>query len=128
MRSGLLVLACCVLAGAAYAGLTATVSCTGTGVQRPSLTCLPASLVFGEIPTDSTVVRVVTLKNTGGGTLTGTIRPAPDCGPGYSILNAAGVPVASLPYSLAGGVALVVSVRFAPVTPGPQVCVLAAGP
>ena len=128
MRLGLLAVACCVLAGAAYAGLTATVSCTGTGVQRPSLTCLPASLVFGEIPTDSTAVRTMTLKNIGGGTLVGTIQPAPGCGAVYSLLNASGASVTMLPYSLPAGASLVVSIRFAPLVPGPQACVLAAGP
>jgi hypothetical protein len=37
-RLGYLALAGVLLAGVAYAGLTATVSCTGTGVARPALT------------------------------------------------------------------------------------------
>jgi hypothetical protein len=119
------------LAGAAalaYAGLTATVSCNGVGVRPPRLTVSTAALAFGDVDSGAVAIRAFTVRNAGGGTLTGVVRPAVGCGPGYSLLLPTGDPTTQVAYSLGAGAELVVSVRFAPLVAGPQTCAFALGP
>ncbi|MCK4413961.1 MAG: choice-of-anchor D domain-containing protein [Candidatus Eisenbacteria sp.] len=57
----------------------ADVTATGTGLQ-PQCEVEPAVLAFGEILADSSVVRALTITNTGTGTLSGAVRLGDGCG------------------------------------------------
>ncbi len=88
-----------------------SVHVTGTGIvnNTPACSVTPASLNFGTVTVGQTADRTFTIKNIGGGTLTGTATTS-TC-PGYSITGTAS-------YSLAHNETATITVRFAPGTPG----------
>lgn len=114
-------------AGAAWCALTGTVSCTGTGTRPGALVVSPASLAFGQVDSGGSVVREITLRNSGGGTLTGTVRRAAGCSPWYSLV-VGDTRVAAVTYSLPAGATTTVQVEFAPAGIGPATCAIEAGP
>jgi hypothetical protein len=135
-RRGLLsALCCCVVSALLWWGIiafaasvtTLTVSCSGTGTRPPSLTALPSLLAFGAVDSGTVVILPLTIRNSGGGTLVGTVRRKASCSPDYQLWQA-GVPVTSIPYSLPAGATLSIQVRFAPTMVGPQACDIEVGP
>ena len=121
-------LALALLASVAWAvPLTVTVSCTGTGTRPPTLAVSPTVLAFGDVDSGAVMIRTFTVRNSGSGTLTGTIAPTPTCGPDYTLLSN-GAPVPVIAYTLTAGQTQTVSVRFAPIRMGAQSCDLHVGP
>jgi len=86
--------------------LTATVSGRGvsTPPAAPSLSVTPTSVAFGNVETGASSEASLTVRNTGGGTLTGTATVS---GSGFSITSGSS-------YSVAGGSSHTVVVRFTP--------------
>jgi hypothetical protein len=85
-------------------GAGASRTLTGTGVPAPAITVTPATTVaFGPIMIGSSSTQNLTVKNTGGGTLTGTASVASP----FSIASGGS-------YSLAAGKSQTVVVKFAP--------------
>jgi len=100
--------------------LCADVTCTAT-VPEPDPACWVSAdtLDFGEARPGETVDRSFTVRNVGGGTLSGAVSEACD---DYEILSGGGA------YALAAGDSVVVTVRFtAPETPGSYPCAVETG-
>lgn len=96
----------------------ADVNCTGTGEPVPVCQVTPTSLDFGIVPVGNTADRTFTIKNTGGGTLSGTISES--C-PAYGVVAGGGS------YSLTANQTRTVTVRFAPTGSGNQACSIETG-
>jgi hypothetical protein len=100
--------------GAASRSLTltggggASVSLSGTGAtELPALAVTPASLSFGPVSVGSTDDLTVTVRNAGGGTLTGAASTSAP----FSVVGNAS-------YSLAANETATITVRFSPTTSG----------
>jgi hypothetical protein len=96
----------------------ANVDCSGTGENPPLCAVDPVSLDFGTVTIGQFSGRTFTIKNTGGGTLTGDVTEACDQ---FSITTNGG------PFSLAADESVVVGVRFTPTTAGPAECTIDTG-
>jgi hypothetical protein len=108
---------CTVETGAA---LCSDVSCTGVG-QGPICDVTPASLNFGTVSVGSSTDMTFTMKNAGGGTLTGSVSES--C-PHYSIIST--VPPDD-PYNLARNEELLVTVQYGPGSVGTHPCTIETG-
>lgn len=94
------------------------VSATGTGSEPPPVCAISVSTIeFGSVPVGETAERAFTIRNTGGGILSGDVSE--DCAD-YAILG-------ETAYALAAGESLSVTVQFAPSQAGPSECVLETG-
>lgn len=89
-------------------------------VLTPKATCAvtPTSIDFGTVSVGSSKDTTFTIKNTGGGTLGGSVSES--C-PDYSIVSGGGA------YTLAGGESLTVTVRFEPASAGVKLCTIETG-
>lgn len=96
----------------------ADVEVTGQCQPAPSCEITPSALAFGAVPVGGSSDRSFTIKNAGGGTLSGSVSAA--CA-NFSILSGSG------DYSLAGNQSVVVTVRFSPTASGSQNCVIETG-
>jgi hypothetical protein len=94
------------------------VTCTGTGEEAPVCEVTPETLDFGTVTIGQFAGRNFTIRNAGGGTLTGEVSEA--CSD-YSITSNGG------PFSLEAGEQITVGVRFTPTTPGLQECTVETG-
>jgi len=93
--------------------------CTGTGfAPEPICQVAPDSLDFGDFVLGGHASQIFTIWNAGAGVLEGEVSE--DC-PDFSLTEGGG------PFSLPGGQALGVTVRFEPTVPGEQVCTIALG-
>lgn len=90
---------------------TLSVPLSGTGTQPPQamLAANPASIAFGSVNTGSSSTQSVTVTNSGNAGA--TINQITAIGTGFSISNAP-----AMPYTLAAGATLSLSVTFAPTT------------
>ncbi len=106
-----------------------SVSCTAAGVPECSVS--PATLNFGTIPAGTVADRTLTVTNSGGGVLSGSVSE--NCAEftvfqaGVGAPSAPASPEASVPYSLAAGQSIDVTVRFQPKTGGSYNCTILAG-
>ena len=91
------------------------VPCRGTGDMLPVCQVAPSSLNFGSVTIGHYSDKTFTIRNNGGGAVTGSISEP--CGH-YSIVAGDG------PYSLGAGDSVVVTVRFEPTSPGTRVCTI----
>ncbi|UCH83038.1 MAG: choice-of-anchor D domain-containing protein, partial [Candidatus Latescibacterota bacterium] len=98
--------------------LCADVTCLGTGEAAPVCLVTPTSLDFGTVAVGSSAGDNFTIKNTGGGTLSGTVSES--CAD-YDILSGGG------PYTLAAGESLQVIVKFEPLSSGVKPCTIETG-
>jgi hypothetical protein len=96
----------------------ADVSCSGTGELPPICDVAPSPLEFGTVTVGETADLTFTIFNIGGGTLSGTVSET--CSD-FEIVSGGGV------YSLGGGEFIDVTVRFAPIAPGPSTCNVETG-
>ncbi|MBI5836189.1 MAG: choice-of-anchor D domain-containing protein [Candidatus Eisenbacteria bacterium] len=93
-------------------------SCKSSTVTNPPVCATsPASLDFGTVSVGTTADRTITVKNTGGGTLSGTVSVA--CSQ-YSL-------VGSGSYGLGAGDSARFTVRFAPTAVGVKLCSVYTG-
>jgi formylglycine-generating enzyme required for sulfatase activity len=96
-----------------------SMGCSGTGTEQPPACQLtPSQLAFGSVLVGQTKDLTFTIKNTGGGTLTGDVTVS--CA-AYSL------PVGVGSYSLAANQEKTVTVRFAPTSLGSQTCTVSLG-
>lgn len=93
------------------------VDCTGTGIPGPDCQAAPLRLDFGDVPTGGSAEATFTVRNTGGGTLSGTVTETCD---DFSI-------VGNADYNLGGGQVATFSVRFAPTSVGAKACTVSTG-
>ncbi len=99
-------------------GCSDRVIATGTGQEQlPACALGTSELDFGTVTLGESADRSVTLQNTGGGVLEGTVEPL--C-PAVSVVGEAS-------YSLASGETHVVTLRFSPTTAGPLSCTISTG-
>ncbi|UCD20218.1 MAG: choice-of-anchor D domain-containing protein, partial [candidate division WOR-3 bacterium] len=98
--------------------LCSDVSCTGVGEDPPACAVTPTSIDFGTVTIGSSKDSTFTIKNTGGGTLGGTVSESCD---DYDLISGGG------PYTLAAGESLVVTVRFEPLSSGVKPCTIETG-
>jgi hypothetical protein len=82
---------------------------------------IPLALAWGEMPVDSSSVKTLVVKNAGGGTLTGTVRPKATCSPDFTLLSN-GSPVSVVTFALPAGQSQSVPIRYTVVHVGPQAC------
>ncbi|MBU1700292.1 MAG: M6 family metalloprotease domain-containing protein, partial [Candidatus Eisenbacteria bacterium] len=94
------------------------VSCSGVGEDPPLCSVDTEEIDFGFMFIGENADAPFTITNTGGGTLTGTVSASD---PNYSIVSGGG------PYSLGAGQSVVVTVRFEPVIPGDNNCMIETG-
>ena len=87
------------------AGVVATVS--GVAVSLPSISITPGTQSFGSIPVGTTADHIFTVKNSGGGTLSGSASAVAP----FSVLSGS-------PYSLGAGLSQAVTVRYSPTAIG----------
>ncbi|MFH2051432.1 MAG: choice-of-anchor D domain-containing protein [bacterium] len=108
---------CVVETGTACGGITLV----GTAEDPPACAVDPAvgGLDFGVVTVGSSAQATMTITNTGGGLLEGSV-PALDC-PGFSLVSGTG------DYSLGADESLEVTVRFAPTAAGEYSCELDPG-
>jgi hypothetical protein len=99
-------------------GECADVSCTGVGENPPECQVTPTSLDFGTVFVGDSKDSTFTIKNMGGGSLTGTVSESCD---DYSIVSGGGG------YSLAAAESLLVTVRFEPDSIGTHNCTVETG-
>ncbi len=88
---------------------------------EPSPTCSvnPASLDFGSVEAGLfSIIKTFSIRNSGGGTLSGTISES--C-PDFELVSGAGA------YSLTAGVSRTVTARFHPMTAGNKTCAISTG-
>jgi hypothetical protein len=97
-------------------GCSQGVTLTGVASSQPC-TLDPASLNFGSVTVGQNADLTFTLRNTGSGTLSGTLTES--C-PAFAI-------VGSPAYTLAAGQSVTFTVRFSPTQAGPQSCVISTG-
>lgn len=90
---------------------------TGEGDDAPACLFNPPALVFGDAPVGESRDRTITLTNSGGQVLSGTLSSG--C-PDFEVLGDAD-------YELRRGEQKQFTVRFSPVSVGPKVCVLDSG-
>jgi hypothetical protein len=93
------------------------IGCTGVGVLAPVCQVDPAELDFGAVDLGGSADLSLTIRNTGGGTLSGTVSSP--CG-GFSI-------VGSSAYSLGPQDSASFTVRFVPNSIGPVGCAIETG-
>lgn len=86
--------------------------------EPPSCAVEPSSIDFGSVQYNSSKDSTFTIKNTGGGTLTGSVTES--CLE-YSIVSGGGA------FSLAAGESVVVTVRFEPTSAGLKNCTILTG-
>lgn len=98
--------------------LCSDVSCTGTAELPPDCHITPASLDFGYISSGDHRDMTFTIKNNGGGTVTGSVSES--CSH-YSIVTGDGL------YSLGASDSVVVTVRFEPTSRGTMTCTIETG-
>jgi hypothetical protein len=98
--------------------LCLNVRCVGTGVESPVCSVDPPSVDFGTVLVGGTKDTTITISNTGGGTLDGTVSESCDH---YSIVSGEGA------YSLTTGQSHAVTLRFEPASTGTHPCTLATG-
>jgi hypothetical protein len=103
----LIPIALALAAGIAFAANYATHRLTARGVSTPTATWAPPSSTWSAEVGQSQEQTIV-LKNSGGGTLTGTVALAAGCPPVFTIVSGGG------PYSLAHNATRSIVVRFAP--------------
>jgi hypothetical protein len=89
-----------------------------TIVEPPACNVEPTSIDFGSVDYVSSKDSTFTIKNVGGGTLTGSVSES--C-IDYSIISGGGA------YSLAAGESVIVTVRFAPGSAGTKNCAVLTG-
>jgi hypothetical protein len=89
-----------------------------TIIEPPACSVIPSSIAFGSVPYNSSKDSTFTVRNVGGGTLTGSISES--C-LHYSIVSGAGA------YSLAAGESVIVTVRFEPTSAGLKNCTILTG-
>jgi hypothetical protein len=93
------------------------VTCTGEGLG-PVCSVSPKDLGFGQVDVGSTAELDFTIKNDGGGSLTGTVS---DTCTHYSVISGGGA------YDLGAGDSVVVTVQFAPLDTGVHGCTIETG-
>jgi hypothetical protein len=98
-------------------GLCDGISCTGSGELAPVCELDPTGLDFGLVEIGSSTDLSFTIRNTGGGTLSGTVSSP--CG-GFSIIGSAA-------YSLGPQESATFTVRFTPVGVGGVGCAIETG-
>ena len=91
---------------------------TNPPASNPVCQITPDSLAFGDVEVGETKDLPITIKNTGGGTLSGVVSE--EC-PVYSIASGGGS------YALTAGQEKTVTVRFAPMDEGEHSCVVGLG-
>lgn len=96
----------------------ADVVCIGIGDSPPVCSVDPATIDFGPVEVGGFVDTTVTIANTGGGSLSGTVSEPCDH---YSITAGGGA------YSLGAGQSHVVTLRFEPAAAGPHECTVETG-
>ncbi|HVP58897.1 MAG TPA: choice-of-anchor D domain-containing protein [bacterium] len=96
----------------------ANLGCTGVGEVAAVCHVSQTSLNFSTVTIGSTSDLTFSIKNTGGGTLTGTVSEACDH---YSIVSGSGA------FSLTASESVVVTVRFAPTSAGTKTCTVHTG-
>ncbi len=96
----------------------APVTATGTGDSPPVCSVTPTFLNFGPVTINTGAERTFTVRNTGGGTLSGNITES--C-PDYSLVSGGGA------FSLGPGESKVVTVRFQPAVFGTLNCGIGLG-
>ncbi len=94
------------------------VAMTGTGSEAPVCLVSPSTLDFGSVTLGQSKDLSLTLANTGGGFLEGTITES--C-PDFAVVSGGG------DFSIAGGSSMTISVRFTPGSPGAASCQLLTG-
>jgi hypothetical protein len=85
------------------------VPCSGSGIAGPECQVTPTSLDFGEVPVDMSADLAFSIKNVGGGVVTGSVS---EYYPDFSIVSGGG------DFSLSSGRVRTVTVRFAPTSLG----------
>jgi hypothetical protein len=95
-----------------------SLGCGGTGTEPPACQVTPPQGDFGSVQVGSTRDRTFTIKNIGGGTLTGSVTESCDA---YSIPSGGGS------YSLAANQERTVTVRFTPASADPHACTVDLG-
>jgi hypothetical protein len=86
---------------------------TGMGEDPPLCTVTPSSLSFGDVPVGAAAERSFTIRNSGGGTVSGNVTES--C-LDFSIVSGLGA------FALQSGESRLVTVRFTPVVIGQAVC------
>lgn len=99
-------------------GTCGPVSASGVGQLPPGCQVNPTSLTFGTVTLGQSVDRTFTVKNAGGGTLSGNVSES--CAD-YSL-------VGSTSYTLGGGDSAVFTVRFSPTQAVARMCSVSVGP
>lgn len=99
-------------------GLCGATSASGIGQLPPACQVSPPSLGFGVATLGTTVDRTFSVKNVGGGTLSGSVSES--C-TDFSLVGASS-------YSLAGGDSAVFTVRFSPTQAVVRTCNVSVGP
>lgn len=90
----------------------------GQGVAVPICAVTPELLDFGAVTPNQATTRTFTIRNDGGGTLSGSVATGCDA---FTVTNGAG------PYSLGAGLSKTVTVRFQPPNAGERSCLLGLG-
>jgi hypothetical protein len=98
----------------------ASVPCGGVGDPPPACAIEPPSLDFGVVLVGATAQRTATLRNAGGGTLTGSLDAGAACAP-FALLAGGGA------FALAAGEERAVTLEYAPSATGAHACTLSAG-
>ena len=119
---------CALAASGALGAVTGPLPLSGTGTRPGKLVLTPAALAFASVDSGAVSILPFTLRNSGGGTLTGAVRKAAGCSPWFVLLTDAGSHVETLPYALGPGQSQSFLVAFAPAGVGPVTCALDAGP
>ena len=114
--------------GGVWGAVTGTIPLSGTGTRPGRLVVTPAALAFGAVDSGAVSILPFTLRNSGGGTLTGAVRKAAGCSPWFVLLTDSGSHVETLPYALGPGQSQSFLVAFAPAGVGGATCALEAGP
>jgi hypothetical protein len=109
---------------AAFAAILTVTTCstkastpTQPVASAPACSVVPSAISFGTVLTGAQRDTTITIRNTGGGTLSGNVGES--C-PDFSIVGTSG-------FSLAAGQSASVTVRFAPTIVGTRNCTLQAG-
>ncbi len=101
-------------------GAGCSVALTGTGIQPGACSLEPAGLDFGSLAVGQSLDKDLTLTNTGGTAISGTVALSGAC-PGFSVVAGGGT------YDLGAGQSRTITVRFQPVGAGDALCTLVTG-